>query len=334
MRTVHRVGAALAVLSVAVCARERQPTESFANLVSSPPKTHIAFADVQPLLETLRPYLPPELTGKRTPELESGWQDWVRAHDIQIRARVARGDEDSLVNLWLFGTSFTRLPPTRPHDVALHGGGATLAQVAEGRLNELLTALASPGSNARLLVARQILNAKQIDPATAAGRKHARELLIDVRDRMLSENANYGRSLREAKTITDSVTEMTAYASLYRDRGLSSDTSLLSSFAIDAMLESLKASKMIGSRPIRRLAIVGPGLDFINKADGSDFYPEQTIQPFAIIDSLFRLGLSSRADLLVTTFDVSPRVNQHVTSAVDGAKAGNGYIVQLPLSDG
>jgi hypothetical protein len=31
---------------------------------------------------------------------------------------------------------------------------------------------------------------------------------------------------------------------------------------------------------------VGPGLDFADKQEGYDFYPLQTIQPFAVIDSL------------------------------------------------
>ena len=33
------------------------------------------------------------------------------------------------------------------------------------------------------------------------------------------------------------------------------------------------------------LAIVGPGLDFVDKRQGTDFYPVQTIQPFAVVDS-------------------------------------------------
>jgi SAM-dependent methyltransferase len=126
---------------------------------------------------------------------------------------------------------------------------------------------------------------------------------------------------------------MAPYASLYSDRGLSSDTSILSSFAVDTGLEALATSGMIRAGTIRRVAVVGPGLDVIDKADGHDFYPEQTIQPFAVIDSLLRHGLARSGNLSVTTFDVSARVNRHLGTARDRAGAGNGYVVQLPLGD-
>jgi SAM-dependent methyltransferase len=82
---------------------------------------------------------------------------------------------------------------------------------------------------------------------------------------------------------------------------------------------------------VRRVALIGPGLDFTDKAEGYDFYSPQTIQPFALIDSLIRLGLAASGDLRVTTFDVSARINQHIADAVQGARNGRGYVVQLPL---
>ena len=64
---------------------------------------------------------------------------------------------------------------------------------------------------------------------------------------------------------------------------------------------------------MRRVAVIGPGLDFVDKEEGYDIYPPQTIQPFALIDSLIRLGLADGARLRVTTVDVSARVNDHIT---------------------
>lgn len=58
---------------------------------------------------------------------------------------------------------------------------------------------------------------------------------------------------------------------------------------------------------VRQRAIVGPGLDFADKLRGYDFYPPQTIQPFAVIDSLIHHGLSDAATLRVTAFDLSPQ---------------------------
>jgi SAM-dependent methyltransferase len=84
---------------------------------------------------------------------------------------------------------------------------------------------------------------------------------------------------------------------------------------------------------VRRVAIVGPGLDFTDKQDGFDFYPQQTIQPFAVIDSLLRLGLAKPNDLRVTTLDLSPRINDHLTRARARAAQGTAYVVQLPRDE-
>jgi hypothetical protein len=78
------------------------------------------------------------------------------------------------------------------------------------------------------------------------------------------------------------------------------------------------------------VAIVGPGLDFSDKLDGYDFYPPQTIQPFAVVDSLTRLGLASRSGVQVTAFDLSARILQHVQAARMRARNGQSYPLVLP----
>jgi hypothetical protein len=283
--------------------------------------------------EAIRPSSPSQFAGKSSDEVAAAWPEWVRLRDSEIRSRVSQGDEDSLVNLWLFGTSFTARPPARPRDVSLHGDGATLAQIAEGRLNDLFDALSMPGANDRLRWARQFFTDRGLNPATTRGRTGIRELLTVVGKRMTSENVEYSRALEATNPAVDPLEWMLPYASLYSGRGLSSDTSILSSFAVDATLEGLSKSGLIGPGSVRRVALVGPGLDFINKADGHDFYPEQTIQPFALADSLIRAGLARAGDLSVTTFDVSARVNQHLIAARERARKGVGYVVQFPLSD-
>jgi SAM-dependent methyltransferase len=81
---------------------------------------------------------------------------------------------------------------------------------------------------------------------------------------------------------------------------------------------------------VRRVAIIGPGLDFTDKQEGYDFYPPQTIQPFAVIDSLRRIGLAAPAGVQVTTFDLSQRVLAHITAARTRAAQGRGYTLVLP----
>src|SRR6185369_17709580 len=118
-------------------------------------------------------------------------------------------------------------------------------------------------------------------------------------------------------------------STLYRDRGLSSDTSIFPDFAIEQSLEAMKAQALLAPGSVRRVAIVGPGLDFTDKGEGYDFYPQQTIQPFAVIDSLIRHGLSRPGELRMTTFDLSPRINEHLAAARARAAKGQAYPVQL-----
>src|SRR5260370_1505593 len=40
----------------------------------------------------------------------TAWNDWVRARDTEVRARVDQGVEDSISNLILYGASYTNLP--------------------------------------------------------------------------------------------------------------------------------------------------------------------------------------------------------------------------------
>jgi len=295
--------------------------------------TIISFDDIRDLWDDIRADAPTELRDAPPDGMAAAWVRWARSHDAAVRARVVRGDEDSLVNLWLFGTSFTSLPPARPRDIAASGDPTTLTDVIDRRLSDLLEALAHPGGNERLEWAAAFFAAQGASADTGSGAARIRERLIAARRRVTAENADFTRVLEAPSTSPDLFTRMRPYASLYGDRGLSSDTSLLSSYAIDSALETLTGSGLLEARSIRRVAIVGPGLDVINKADGHDFYPEQTIQPFTLIESLVRLGLSRVEEISVTTFDVSARVNQHLLAARDRARSGEGYVIQLPLSD-
>ena len=198
-----------------------------------------------------------------------------------------------------------------------------------GRLNDLVAALASPADEERLQFGRQVLERHGIDPRTAAGQDRARVYLVEARARMIAETERYRGASAAASRIGDPAARLAAYATVYHDRGLSSDTSLRAGFAVDAALADLQAKGRLSSLPVRRVAIVGPGLDFTDKAEGYDFYPQQSIQPFAVIDSLLRLGLAQPDDLRVTTFDVNPRVNAHLSSL--RSRATQGYVLQVPL---
>ena len=111
---------------------------------------------------------------------------------------------------------------------------------------------------------------------------------------------------------------------------MSSDTSILSGYAVERTLEAVKEGGLLGAAAVRRAGLVGPGLDFTDKDAGYDFYPLQSIQPFAVIDALARLGLAAPGRVELATFDVNPRINDHLEAARARAAAGEPYRLVLP----
>ena len=157
-------------------------------------KAAMPFADAGPILEAFRAGLPGNLQDRTPSELQAAWPGWVARHDREIRARLARGDEDSIVNFWLYGTTFTRLPRVTERDLRKIGGGPANAQaLLLGRLDDLVKGLAAPGANERLHFARQVVERHGIDLATAAGQDQARAWLVQIRERVLEENARFER---------------------------------------------------------------------------------------------------------------------------------------------
>jgi hypothetical protein len=151
----------------------------------------------------------------------------------------------------------------------------------------------------------------------------------------MKEGETLARLTAEAQRLGDPRLQFAERSRLYRDRGLATDTSVRVNYAIEDALRGLAAVMARGSdasgRPVRRVAIVGPGLDVIDKQQGYDFYPPQTIQPLAVIDSLIRLGLADADTIRLTTFDVSARVNDHIAEMTRRARAGQPYTLYLPL---
>jgi SAM-dependent methyltransferase len=307
------------------------PTAAAASAVV-PSRVAIPYSDARPILEAHREHLPAGLKGKTASEQETAWPAWTAGHDAGIRARLAQGDEDSVVNLWLYGTTFTTLPRATEQEMASLQTRAAAEDLLLRRLDDLVDGLASPGGNERLQFARRLVERRSIDPATAAGKDQARVYLVKTRERVIGELARYRRLAASARRPGDRSAELTAYSTMYRDRGLSSDTRLTADFGLDKAIAAIAAKGGLAPQSVRRAAIVGPGLDFTDKAEGYDFYPLQTIQPFALVDSLVRLGLSKPDDLRVTTLDLSPRVNGHLEAARRRAQGGAPYVLQLPLA--
>jgi SAM-dependent methyltransferase len=301
------------------------------------PARYVRFSEARPILTELAGRLPPELAKLTPTQLESAWAGWIERHDREVRARLERGDEDTLVNWMLFGTSFT----SRPRAVlgAVESGAAgdrdvvlrRTIELISARLDDLLTALQAPGTDERRLFARALLQQKGLRFTTVADREAAHKYLLAAVIRVASEQDQIDQELG-ATSGGDPLTEFVQRSRLFRTRGLSLDTSLIPNYSVEQAIVAMKTRGLLRPGSVRRVAIVGPGLDFADKDVGFDFYPPQTVQPFAVLDSLKRLGLApSPADPEIVLLDISPRIINHVTQARARAARNIGYTLHLPL---
>jgi len=308
------------------------------------PARYVRYAEAAPILSELAVTgaLPPELSSLTSAQREAAWPAWIERHDQEVRARLEQGDEDTIVNWMLFGTSFTSKP--RAILGAVEGDNPPSAadreltirrtiELISARLDDLLKALAAPGMDERRLFARRLLERKGQRFNTAAGLDGVRQYLLGAVMRVAQEQDQVDQEIG-ATSGGDSVAEFVRRSRLFRTRGLSLDTSLLPNYALEQSMIAMKARGLLKAGALKRVAIVGPGLDFADKDVGFDFYPQQTLQPFAVLDSIKRLGLgplSPAAGPEIVLLDISPRVIDHVTQARARAVKGIGYSLHLPL---
>jgi hypothetical protein len=279
----------------------------------------LAFADVR---ETLVMYADSDFPGSKIASSEE-WDQWIREQDREVRSRIDRGVEDSISNLILFGTSFTKLPRFINSGEAMDAT-EKLKPAALARVRQLAAAVRTAQRNERVEFVNTFLKRKQL---TSEQRE---DFLSRNLVRYVMEQREYQQKLEQAAKSGDKSEILAVRGTLYAHRGLSVDTSLLPNFAIADTLRVLQAKGVLQAGTIKRIAIVGPGLDFTDKRDGYDFYPLQTIQPFAVMEEVERLGLGKREDLTEVTLDLNAAVNAHVANLAAAAKKGRAYQVQLP----
>ena len=300
------------------------------------PARSVRFDEASAILTELNTR-PPELQSLTASQLEAAWPRWIERHDRDIRLRLEQGDEDTIVNWMLFGTSFTSKPRAVLGAVESGAPGdqeqvlRRTIELIQGRLDDLLKALTAPGSDERRLFARALLQRRGLRFTTEADREAVREHLMGAVVRVATEQERIDQELT-ATSDRDPTTEFVRRSRLFRTRGLSLDTSLVANYAIEQALAAMKAKGVLASGGVTRVGIVGPGLDFADKDVGFDVYPQQTLQPFAVLDSLERLGLASSAGPEVVLLDISPRIIAHVTRARTQAGRNIGYTLNLPLA--
>lgn len=292
---------------------------------------HTRADEAAPLLRAMRDALPAGLAGLDESRVAAAWPAWVRERDRAVRQRLRRGDQDTVVNLLYFGTSFTSAPRLTAEALSrLDQNGAV--SVLARRIDDLVSALLKPGGDERLALARSALGVSSARSAgsPAAVRRAVERPLLEAVARAQKEQTAFAGELARIRAMPDATEQIAARATLFRERGISLDTSLRPAFAIDEALRDAVERGLLARGGVRRVAVVGPGLDFVEKAEGQDFYPPQSLQCLALADSLVRLGLANVDALSIAAFDISPRVLDHLSRAYARARAGRGYTLQLP----
>jgi hypothetical protein len=258
------------------------------------------------------------------------WLAWCQRQDKAIRARLDQGDLDSLANLLLLGASFTKQPRIPMEQIT----AAAKAGILPARVDDLVAGLRNPGDNERLLFAQGLLRRQGIDPEGSQDPRQPGVFLYNNLLRVMKEEISLGERVAEAQKLMRPYdpASLLNRSSAFRDRGVSLDTGIQPDFLIEQTLRDLKKKEVLREGQIARIAVVGPGLDFIDKNEqyAYDYYPPQTLQPFALFDSLIRLGLAQKGGLAVSILDISSRVIEHIRGARERAAKSVGYVVQLP----
>ena len=262
---------------------------------------------------------------------EAEWGAWIVQRERDVRGRLERGDQDTIVNWLLLGTSFTKHPPALT-DATRAKTGLSLSNLITARTRDLIEAVSLRPDDERRLFARTLLKQRGLSVEIAAQRDAVEQYLVGEIRRSGLEWLGYVREMETAAQPSDARQAPSASSSVFRTRGLSTDTSLLPNFAIEQSLQQMKNRGSLSEHGVRRVAVVGPGLDFADKRVGYDFYPPQTVQPFALLDALLRLNLADRlAGVELVTLDINPRITDHLQRARDRAERGVPYTLNLPL---
>ena len=280
----------------------------------------VPFSAAQPILKTYLSSLPAELKPGGQPTA-AAWDAWVRHNDQEVRSRLERGEEDTLTNLLRLGVTYTKQERISYPTLERLGKDKDVDAVASKRADDLIRALAAPHANAGMMEMRAFLEKRGFNLKTPEGQKKVKAYILANLARMRDEVIRAQTELYSKKNAD--------LSQQFKDRGISTDSNLYPDYTIELHLRHMMEQGLLKPGSIHRVAIVGPGLDFVNKNSGSDFYPPQSTQPFAVIDTLARLGLANPASVDLYTFDISSRVNKHLARARTEAAAGKWYTIQL-----
>jgi hypothetical protein len=239
------------------------------------------------------------------------------AIERETAARLSVGELDHLIHFVLQSRSFTSRPRIEPALSArefvkglvapeckrlLEEGEAPpsgrMPRAVAERLDDFARALEHPGTDERLAYFSHLVGGPDGGRPDRLYPEYARAMRFLYRKEFL------------APRVADRRRAVEAVTTLYQKRGHSSDTQLEVGFTVHEGLSILKALDPV--RRVRRVLIVGPGLDLAPRTDLVDAFPPQSPQPFTVADSLLGLGLAAKGDLSIHCVDINPRVVSHL----------------------
>jgi hypothetical protein len=220
-----------------------------------------------------------------------------RVHTTNVQ-RVREGDLDHLVFYLLQSTRFPG-PPIEPALSAKEFvDGSQVPERVRARVSALLRAIDNPGGDLRLTYFRDLVHSTFPDAKQR-------------QDGVLREYARAMRFLYEKEFVAQRAERPAdAVAELYRARGLSTDTAVEAGYLVYQGLGVVRALGPAGT--VRRVLIVGPGLDLAPRTGLIESGPPESYQPWAVIDALVSLGVARLDTLDVVGADINPRVVTHL----------------------
>jgi SAM-dependent methyltransferase len=246
--------------------------------------TAVRFHDLSPALRA-------HLAGIRTP---ADFDCLLRKINDRTAARVEDGEKDALLYYALQARSFTSLPPIDPAAAAWqHFKSGEMPPEVKERFAAFSQACRRGASGDR--------------QRYVCARSHDGDDLAADFPRAI--NFIYRKEFEARKREGDERRDF--IASLYRSRGLSTDSSFDANFPVFLALRQLAGHPGIR---LDKVLIIGPGLEFAARTALDDSIPPQSIQPYAVADALLQLGLSTRDRLQIHCLDINPRVVEYFRS--------------------
>lgn len=115
------------------------------------------------------------------------------------------------------------------------------------------------------------------------------------------------------------------------DRGLRTTSYSHMGTTVDLFLNEEITRKLLPGKA-KRILIIGPGLEFSSPELGEEI-PQQSYEPFAIMDMLLKSKRSGFEDIKIDLFDISPRVEQHWEDLLKSANQGYPHNLTLAVGE-